>query len=293
MATAPISTVELHTQDFEKPPRVISSNENSGWLQLVMPIAVLACLGSILSLVFQDAIYGKETDNWAAQSVGQDIANLIAFPLMMAAAFFASRGSVRACLFTIGLLIYSAYTYAIYTFALHFGPLFLMWVAVFGLSIYALIGAFVSIDAARVKREFARGAGERFAARLLMGIGCAFGVLWLSEIIPATLTGGTPEALREVGLLTNPVHVLDLGLLLPALVITGRSLRRRRPIAYVLAPALLTATVFLGLGIISLMIVSAVRGIESAPVVGVAMAVLVLVEAVTVLRLLRPLHGLG
>ncbi len=289
MATAGTSAVELH-RGADGPPLLVGTSESSGWLRLVGPIGAMAWVGSVLSLVFEDAIYGKETANWAAQSVGQDIANLIAFPVLMGAGFLAVRGSVRARVISIGLLIYSAYTYAIYTFALHFGPLFLVWVAVFGLSVYALIGALVSVDAAKVRRALAGGSGGRFAARLLMGIGSFFASLWLSEIVPAMWTGGTPEALKDVGLPTNPVHVLDLALLLPALLIAGRLLARGRPLGYVLAPALLIATFFLALGIVSLMIVSAARGLESSPLVGVGVAILALVEALAALRLLRPLH---
>ena len=286
MATGVTSTVELPTQDVE-PLRVVRAREGSAWLRLVMPIALLASVGSISSLVFEDAIYGRETANWAAQSVGQDIANLIAFPVLMGAAFLAARGSVRARVTTIGLLIYSAYTYAIYTFALHFGSLFLVWVAVLGLSVYALIGAIANADADGVKGAFAGGSGERLAARLLVVVGSVFASLWLSEIVPAILAGNIPQALEEVGLVTNPVHVLDLSLLLPALIIAGRLLAKGRPLGYVLAPALLIATCFLALGIVSLMLVSAARGLEASPVVGVGVAILALLEAVSAWRLMR------
>lgn len=272
---------------------VLAMRRASLWLRLSIVLAFVATSGSVVSLLFQDSVYRKETANWAAQSVGQDIANLIAFPVLIGAAFLGSRGSVRAQVITIGLLIYSAYTYAIYAFALHFGPLFLVWVAVFGLSIYALIGAIVSVDAAKVRSALAGGPGEQFAGRLLMGTGSVFALLWLSEIVPAALTGTTPEALKDVGLVTNPVHVLDLALLLPALIIAGRLLMVGRPIAYVLAPALLVATFFLALGIISLMVVSAARGLESAPVVGVGVAVLAFIEALAVSSLLRPRRELG
>jgi hypothetical protein len=256
------------------------------WLLLSLPIALLAIAGSVLGLTFENTIYGRETADWAAQAVGQDIANLLAFPAMLVAAYFAARGSTKAHLVWMGLLVYSAYSYAIFTFALHFGPLFLLWVAVFGLSVYALIGAFTNIDAIRVRDSIA-GTGEGFAARLLVVIGSAFALLWLSEILPAMFAGDTPDALKEVGLLTNPVHVLDLALFLPALVIGGVLLARQRPLGYVLAPVLLVATSFLAIGIVSLMLVSVARDIESAPAVGVAVALLALIEALAAWRLLR------
>jgi hypothetical protein len=293
MATVLTSPAEPRARVVEGPPPKAGRTPSVPWLRLVLPIVLLAWIGSAIGLVFEDEIYGRETANWAAQAVGQDIANLIAFPVLLRAAFFASRGSLRGHLISIGVLIYSAYTYAIYSFALHFGPLFLVWVAVLGMSVYALVGALAGVDAVRVKAELLGARGERFAARLLITIGAVFALLWLSEIVPALWTGGTPKALKDVGLLTNPVHVLDLALLLPALVIGGRLLKSGKPLGYVLAPALLVATFLLALGIISLMVVTAIRGLESAPAVGVAIAVLAILEAVTAFKLLRPRKNFG
>ncbi|MGH2630169.1 MAG: hypothetical protein ACRDHI_06385, partial [Actinomycetota bacterium] len=122
------------------------------WLWLSLPIAVLAVSGSVVGIVWEERIYGKETADWAAQSVGQDIANLIAFPALLLLAFLAGRGSLRAYLAWAGLLAYSVYAYAIYVFDVHFGPLFPLWVAVFGLSVYALVGGLAGVDAARVRQ---------------------------------------------------------------------------------------------------------------------------------------------
>jgi hypothetical protein len=55
---------------------------------------------------------------------------------------------LRAYLGSIGVLAYSVYAYAIYVFDIHFGPLFIVYVAVFGLSIWALIAALASLDGA-------------------------------------------------------------------------------------------------------------------------------------------------
>ena len=191
------------------------------WLWLSFPIAALAIVGSVVGIVFDHAIYSKETANWAAQSVGQDIANLVAFPALLVFAFAAAHGSLRAYLGWIGILVYSVYTYAIYTFDAHFGPLFLVWVGVFGLSIYALIGGLATLDPARVKSRNTGLAPIRFTSVLLVGTGSVFYFLWLSEIVPPMVSGTTPEALREVGLPTNPVHVLDLAVFLPSVLAAG------------------------------------------------------------------------
>lgn len=257
-----------------------------GWLWLSLPIAVLAVTGSAIGILAEDRIYGKETANWAAQSVGQDLANIVAFPVLLLLAMAAARGSLRAYLAWTGLLVYSAYTYTIYVFDVGFGPLFPVWVAVFGLSIWALIGALASLDPARVGRSFTERAPVRSTSALLIGLGAVFSLLWLSEIVPAVIHGSVPDVVEEAGLATNPVHVLDLSLFLPAAMLAGILLRSRRPWGYVLAPAILVAMVALAIGIVSLMVVLAARDLTVAPGVGVAIAALAAVELVVVLRFL-------
>jgi hypothetical protein len=59
---------------------------------------------------------------------------------------------------------------------------------------------------------------------------------------------------------TNPVHILDLGFFLPAVIITGVLLLKRRPIAYTVAPACIVFLILTGVPILLTPVVQAVRG---------------------------------
>jgi hypothetical protein len=63
-----------------------------------------------------------------------------------------------------------------------------------------------------------------------------FGAVWLSQIVPDLLSGRASTSASSVLLPTNPVHVLDLALFLPAVVTSGVMLLRGRPFGYVTAP---------------------------------------------------------
>ena len=269
-------------RSFEDRPRGAST-----WLRLSVPLAILAMAGSIVAIAREDAIYGKETANWAAQAIGQDIANLVAFPTLLVLAFIAARGSLRAYIGWLGVLTYSTYTYALYVFDIHFGPLFLVWVAVFGLSVFTLVGGLTSLDPIRVRSRFAARAPVKSTGALLVGIGSVFYALWLSEIVPSLFAGTTPEILVESGLPTNPVHVLDLAVFLPTAILAGILLRRSRPWGYVLAPMILVGMVFISLGIVSLMTILWLRELDATPVVATIIALLGAVEAIVVVRFLR------
>jgi hypothetical protein len=66
----------------------------------------------------------------------------------------------------------------------------------------------------------------RLAGVTQVAFGALFALIWLSEIVPALFRGAPPPSVVEAGLLTNPVHVLDLSLLLPGLLFSGISLLR-------------------------------------------------------------------
>ena len=255
-------------------------------LWLSIPIALLAAVASTVGIL--GSIYEKETENWTAQAVATDLVNVtIAVPALVILGLLASRGSMRAHLAWAGVVAYMVYAYAIYAFDVRFGPMFLVYVAVFGLSIYALIGGLVRFDVDRVKARFDRRASTRAMAGFLIGLGTAFYLLWLSSIVAALVDGSIPSELRETGLPSNPVHVLDMAVFLPATILTGVLLWRRRALGYVLAPMILVAAILLGLGIVAIQFVLAAR--EGDPVWGLAigMGVLIAGELVAVARFLR------
>jgi uncharacterized membrane protein YuzA (DUF378 family) len=120
----------------------------------------------------------------------------------------------------------------------------------------------------------------------LILIAAGFALLWLSQDLPATLNGAPPKELRDAGLLTNPVHVVDLALFLPAAMLAGLLLRRGRAWGQVLAPIVLCAMAGISLGIVSLTIVAIAHGEEASPVVAAVLGLLGIAQALTCWRFL-------
>lgn len=256
------------------------------WLWFSVPIGVLGISGSLVGILV-DRVYSHETANWEAQAVGQDVANLVVLPLLLVLAYAAARGSSRALLLWAGTVVYTAYAYAIYSFAVHFGPLFLLHVAVLGLAVWALIGFLGSLDVERVRAVVRGGRAARFASTLLITVAALFALMWIGQDLPAMVDGTPSKELRDTGLLTNPVHVLDLAFFLPASMLAGLLLRRGRAWGACLVPVMLTAMAATSLGIVSLMVVSAARGLDSSIVVTLVIGALGVTQAVTAWTLLR------
>lgn len=217
--------------------------------------ATLALLTSLLGL-FDPSIYAQETENWARQARGQDIGNLLAVLVLFVA--LRQKGD-RVFLIWQGTLFYLVYAFMIYAFALHFNVLFLAYVGVLGCSAYAWASALLQNPFASMEhREISRGRTR--AGWILMLIGVLFGLLWLAEIIPALIYETVPASMTEAGLIVNPVHVIDLALVLPAMIISGRWLQRGKRAGDWFGPSWLVFSVLMGLSIVATMLLELLRG---------------------------------
>ncbi len=230
------------------------------WLQLSLVAVFLAIIGNIIGLSVK-SIYGTLTPAFLPQAIAQDVASLVVIsPLWLLLAILALRGSLRASLLWMGVLFFTVYNYVIYTFSIPFGPLFPLWLVVFGLSLYALIGAIASSDFETIKKSFTNDRIVTVVAWFLIVVAVLFAFLWFSEDIPALLRGTRPQSLVDMALPTNPVHILDLSFFLPGAILLGIMLLKRKALGYVLAPAALTFLILTGIPILITPIVQSTRG---------------------------------
>ena len=247
------------------------------WLSLALVpfVALAAGTGLLVPGFYRDA------PTWVSQARGQDLVTLlVGVPLLVVGLIGARRGSVRCLLLWLGAVGYMAYAYATYAFATHFNPLFLVYVLNFGLAVYALVFGLIRLDVGRLRSAFSPHAPTRLVAAALVGMGLLTALLWLGQDVPALLAGRVPGDVTEAGLLTNPIHVLDLGLVLPAAVLTGVLLARRRPWGFVLGAYFLVKFTTLGLAIMSMSVFMVADGQPLSVPLVVVFAVWTVVSAV-------------
>ncbi|HEX5913422.1 MAG TPA: hypothetical protein VFY54_09875 [Rubrobacter sp.] len=232
------------------------------WLWLTGPIAFLVTIAAGVGF-FIDGVYRDAPVN-AAQAVGQDLITLlVALPVLVVSAILALRGSMRAHLVWLGALGYLVYTYASFALAIEFNSLFLVYVALLGLSLYTLIGGLATTEFAGMKAHFSRGTPVKAVGIFLAVVAVLFYFMWLSEDIPALLAGEVPQGVIEAEAPTDVVHVLDMALLLPANVLTAIWLWRRRALGYVLAGTLLSFLSLVVLAVMSMMVFQVLYGVAA------------------------------
>jgi hypothetical protein len=250
---------------------------------------LVACLVLIASStgLFLKSIYARETMSWTVQAYGQDIANIVAAATLFIAVYFVNKESVKAFLVWIGILISLMYPYVIYAFDIHFNSLFLVYVAIVGLSFYTLLGSMIRINLNSLQPFFSANTKARPVSVFLLLIALLFSLLWLSQDIPALLTGKIPQTITESGLLTNPVHVLDLGLYLPAMIITAILLWRGKLLGYIFAIPLLVFNILTGIGIVVAQFAASSQGLSASLGVELFIAVIVVVSLLLSVLFLR------
>jgi hypothetical protein len=251
------------------------------WLSVL--VASLVLIASSTGIVVK-SLYAHETFSWAAQGIGQDIANMfIAVPALFIAVYFVNKGSVRAYLIWSGILIYLIYSYIIYAFDIHFNSLFFVYVAILGLSFYTLVGSMMGLNLDSFQRSFSANTKAKPVSVFLLLV--AF--LWLSEDIPALVTGKIPQTIAESGLPTNPVHVLDFAFTLPGMFLTAILLWRKNRVGYLFAIPLLVFSIMTGALILVLFLVMSMEGLPTSFVAEMIYVIIILVSLLLSVLFLR------
>jgi len=241
-------------------------------------ILALVVVGTALGGILLPSTYAREAPSWAAQGIGQDWVNLLVVaPSIAVLAVAVGRGSRAGRLVLAGALLYVVYSFLFYAFTVHFNRFFLLYCACLGLGFYALLALLLELWPEPTWSGFGPRVPRRVAGGWLLALGAAFATLWLGQVLPALGGGRDPEGSAELGLLTNPAHVLDLSFLCPLMLATGISALRRGRLGGVMTPILLAYTVFLALAVVGNAVFLEKRGVgEAMPMAAISGAVAVL-----------------
>lgn len=222
-------------------------------------IVLLGLVGTLAGL-FLEGFY-KDPAALRLQATGQDMVTLaVVLPALAVSLWFARRGSATGYLLWLGSLGYLAYTYLVYAVITEFNWFFLGYVALFGLSTYTFTAGLLRTDADAVKARLSPQLPTRLVSVFFAAMGVLVGLLWLAEAVPATITNTKPASVGTVGLPANVVHVLDLGLVIPAVLLTALWLRQGKPWGFVLTGVLFVKVVSISLAVLAMIARMAAAG---------------------------------
>ncbi|HTX43781.1 MAG TPA: hypothetical protein VMC61_03565 [Methanocella sp.] len=222
-------------------------------------IAMLAIVAAGSGL-FWDGLYKNDTRSGAAQEVGNDLVTLVlCVPLLAVTTYYAAQGSLRGRLAWTGMVFYFLYTYSMMAFMSAYNQLFLVYVAIYSLSLYAFGASLLTLDVNKVKESFPH-APVRATAAFMFAVSLLLLAMWLGTIVPSLMAGKAPALLETYT--TMVIQAMDLGILVPLGIITGTLLLKRNAWGYALASVFLIKGAMYGTAVLSMALFQALNGIE-------------------------------
>ena len=150
------------------------------WLSVL--IIVLALPAHLTGLLVP-SIY-RDPAVLLPQNLGTDLVTLgVVIPLLAVTTIALWKGATRARLLWLGALGYLVYAYGMYALGVRWNELFLVYVALFGLALFALIIGLVGTDAVELRARLAGRVPARAVAAYLVLIAAAF--LGRIAVLPA------------------------------------------------------------------------------------------------------------
>jgi hypothetical protein len=143
------------------------------------------------------------------------------------------HGSARGLVLWCAALFYVAYSYWFYVAGARFGPLYLVHVALVGASVWTLLLLLSRIDVGALRDRFTPDLPALRIALFMMATGALFAAAWVGDVLRRLIMAET------LGDVARHVYAIDLVVALPALLLVGGALARRRPWGLALAGVLL------------------------------------------------------
>lgn len=198
---------------------------------LIVILSFAASIGGLLV----DNLYRDNTFVKSAWHGNDLITLLVAVPVLIASLIFSKRGSQRAQLIWLGMLDYMLYNFAFYLFGASFNAFFLLYVALFALSIYAMIFVMIGINDKQIGQLFNSRTPVKVIGGYMLFVAIGLSFVYIAQSVLFIANDKIPAIVEKSGHPTSIIFALDLTLLIPALVLGALLVFKRHPWGYILA----------------------------------------------------------
>ena len=133
------------------------------------------------------------------------------------------------------MLFYAMYAYLFSAVAAAFNQFFLLYVATFGLPLYALLIAVPRLDVTRLGASMRGRAARVVAIAYTSLVASGLGLLWVGLSLSYLVTDKVPQPIVDSGHPTGVVFAIDLVFIVPPMLLAAVWLTRRQAIGWALA----------------------------------------------------------
>ncbi len=208
-----------------------------------------------------DGLYKFDSTSIAIQGIAQDFVTLVVgLPLLVISLMLFQKKLLRGKLLLSGTLAYFLYTYTSYSVGSAYNSLFLVYVTLFSLSLFAFILTLMSIDVKTLPLHFTSKLPRKSISTFLFVMASFLVLAWLGRIVPALLDNGVPTGLESSTTLF--IQFLDLGVIVPFGFVAGFLLLKKNAWGYLLSSVILFKLLIMGTCVSTMGIVQLVAGFE-------------------------------
>lgn len=231
-------------------------------LRLTILLAALVFAATILGIAFNDIYQDGE---WIkAQYLGQDMVTLLVIiPLLLISAHHGINNNVSAWrMVFIAVLLYLSYVYAIFVFVAEFSPLYFLHLPIFSLSLFIMLSLCGCFFISRRKMIMSSSSIRYLVSTYLFLISIMLAAIWISDLLghafDKTYVSDTPTG--EPLLI---VYSLDLGIIIPLMIVGAVGLLRQKTRGIAWAGIMLVKSTLLGFALMAMSISLAYFGFEA------------------------------
>jgi hypothetical protein len=200
----------IHARNYRNPAVL--------WLTLaVLALSLVASLGGI----FLDDLY-QDNDLIKTAWLANDIVTLVISPVLVLSLALQKRGDERGLLLWMGLMLYMFYNYAFYLFGAKFNSFFLIYVALFSLSVYSIVIGLLSVNIHAIDENRHRNKRKVIIGLFLFLLAIPLTIVEIKECISSIISGRTPEV-------PTLIFALDLSTVVPTTILAAILLWKNQP----------------------------------------------------------------
>ncbi|MDW7675781.1 MAG: hypothetical protein SCK28_14725 [Bacillota bacterium] len=198
---------------------------------LWMIIAVLSLIAALLGVVNPSIYNGLASNEVMPGVLSQDLMTILASITVIILVSIMKESDSKKQVVILGIIGYIFYAYGIYVIEIFYNSLYLLYMAIFGLSFYTLI-----FNVASVRQEMLQ---EVNIPKIIRNVSVGFSLfipllfypMWISHLMPLMETGTKIENLYSI-------YILDMAFILPLFIVISIMALKNKGLGLLLIPTL-------------------------------------------------------
>ena len=197
-------------------------------------LAIIAAAGGLLVKGIYDNLFQAD---YLPGAVAQDVITLLLSVFLLFLIYATKENDFKKQIIIIGVLGSQCYLYAILTIERVYNLFYLVYLAIFALSFWALVYSLAGFRSEKFKNLRLKSAMLYTTAISSIVIAVIFIFLWVVSLLPLM------QEHRRIDYLYS-IYILDLGFVMPAFLITAIMSLKRKPLGTLMAPAMMIVGFF-------------------------------------------------